>query len=665
MVLIKINNIDFTLINKDNLSKVVDGSYDITKNSIALGDLGIDKELIEKVIPIICIRRHGIKLNSLCLLGDFNQEMNIFKRKDGNETLLTDMRELYLMDGFNKPIHRNTFSERYNSLYLYNIGEQVLEMNSLPTNSFGELFLMDGFNQSIIKGMINQSLSKLHIGNIGGGDINKIFNAHSIPNTISEIIFEDGFNQPIFKDLIPKGIEVHLHNIGDKALLPESIPKETKILMLKDGFNQTLTKGLIPVGIKSLYLYNIGPNVFVEGSEIPNELHSIFFCNGYNQPILKGMIPDKVSNVYFRTVGPLTLVEGSIPSTVKQVYFWNDFNIPLTKGIIEEGVEWLETNTQTFVLQVGSIPSSVKTLYLREIKSEISPGVIPNTVENVHLLYFTPNTLIVGSLPNTLKELYLIAKHPQNKFVPGIIPDGVEKLTIHGPLEFNEPKQAVVSKPSIYISPFLPNIIPNTFTFFMTVFKFCLSLVNSSKPPPPTTTTKEEISKISVLEIGSIPRSVKTLHLTHEFNDNLSQGVIPDSVESCQLYNIKTNLEVGSLPNSIRKLRINNEHGILFSNGVIPVGVERLELTGNVKNENEFQSGSIPITVKELELFGFNYPLVKGIIPSSVEKLILYDVGKKTLQKGSVPDTVKEVYLGMISDTKLDKSLFPKDVKFT
>lgn len=35
MVLIKINNIDFTLVDKEKLSSIVERKYDVTSNSIA------------------------------------------------------------------------------------------------------------------------------------------------------------------------------------------------------------------------------------------------------------------------------------------------------------------------------------------------------------------------------------------------------------------------------------------------------------------------------------------------------------------------------------------------------------------------------------------------------------------------------------------------------
>ncbi|EAL65125.1 hypothetical protein DDB_G0284711 [Dictyostelium discoideum AX4] len=94
MVLIKINNIDFTLVDKEKLSSIVEG----------------------KAIPLIFIRKRGIKLGNLCLLGEFNQEISFFKGKNG-KTLLPDMSDLYLMDGFNKQLSRDSFSNNYEKLY--------------------------------------------------------------------------------------------------------------------------------------------------------------------------------------------------------------------------------------------------------------------------------------------------------------------------------------------------------------------------------------------------------------------------------------------------------------------------------------------------------------------------------------------------------------------
>ncbi|KAM9942821.1 hypothetical protein ACTFIT_006214 [Dictyostelium discoideum] len=355
MVLIKINNIDFTLVDKEKLSSIVEGKYDVT-------NLGEDKKLIERAIPLIFIRKRGIKLGNLCLLGEFNQEISFFKGKNG-KTLLPDM--------------------------------------------------------------------------------------SSIPDQI--------------------------------------------------------------------------------------EINSIQFHNGFNQPI---------SNV-----GPLSLTVGSIPSTVKDVHFWDGFNLPLTPGIIEDGVKLVETSTKEIVLRVGSIPRSVKTLYLRNIMTQIEPGIITNTVESLYMIGYNHNALTIGSLPNTLKELNLSTMQPQNSYVPGIIPDGLEELQISGKLELYVPPTTAVSKPSKYIYPFFPNIIPNTFTFLMTVFKYCLSLTTGTNKTsaPPTNKDQENQdqtplsadkmnSQNSVLLIGSIPNSVRKIKLSHGFSHDLPIGIIPHSVEDLDLF---------------------------------------------------------------------------------------------------------------------------------
>ncbi|KAN0047797.1 hypothetical protein ACTA71_002183 [Dictyostelium dimigraforme] len=661
MVLVKINNIDFTLVNKENLLSIVEGKYDAVFNSIALGDLGEDKELIEKAIPLIFIRNHGFKLNNLCLLGDFNQEISFFKTKDGG-TLLPNMDDLYLMDGFNKKLISDPFT-RIRRLYLYNIGEKVLEMESISAaDTLNYIYLMEGFNQSILKGMIKRNVEKLYIGNIG--DINKVFTVGSIPNSINHLIFMDGFNQTIFKDLIPPKTYIYLHNIGDQSLSLESIPKNTSCLHLMDGFNQTLYPGIIPPCVTHVYFSNIGPNVLVEGT-ITEGLQRITFCDGFNQPISKGMICGSVESIYIEKVGTSSLTIGSIPSTVKNVNFWVNFDLPILPGYIEEGVKWMRIYLKESMLQIGSIPSSVKTLYLSQTKVEILPGVIPNTVEKVEMVDFSHNVLKFGSLPNSLKELYLYPSLPQNPIVPGIIPHGVENLTIAGKLNLYVPpseKPTTISKPSKYIYPLLSNIIPNTFTFLMTVFKLCLSLATNSnektskKEKENEEKENEEMNpKDWVLSIGSIPNSVKILKLSHQFNHDLPIGMIPDSVEDLDLFEIHSKLEIGSFPNSIKRFRISNEYGLSLPKGMIPEGVEDLELCGETKSVPL----SIPTTVTHLQLtHRFNYPLVKGMIPCGVKKMSLFNVGKGSLLEDSIPDSVKDVHLSLNSDKEF-KHFFP------
>lgn len=138
---------------------------------------------------------------------------------------------------------------------------------------------------------------------------------------------------------------------------------------------------------------------------------------------------------------------------------------------------------------------------------------------------------------------------PQNSYVPGIIPDGLEELQISGKLELYVPPTTAVSKPSKYIYPFFPNIIPNTFTFLMTVFKYCLSLTTGTNKTsaPPTNKDQENQdqtplsadkmnSQNSVLLIGSIPNSVRKIKLSHGFSHDLPIGIIPHSVEDLDLF---------------------------------------------------------------------------------------------------------------------------------
>ncbi|KAM9959928.1 hypothetical protein ACTFIW_007160 [Dictyostelium discoideum] len=272
MVLIKINNIDFTLVNKEKLSSIVEGKYDVTKNSIALGDLGEDKELIEKAIPLIFIR-------------EFNQEISFFKGKDG-KTLLPDMRDLYLMDGFNKQLSRDSFSNNYEKLYLYNIGEQVLEIDSIVDNRRGSLYLMEGFNQPIV------------------------FTVGSIPNSINQVHFTDGFNQPIFKDLIPNGVSVSLYNIG-------TFPDSIKYFRFSNKYCSPLPKGMIPEGVEKLELSDKNVNIPLS---IPSTVKELTLSHGFNHPLVKGIIPCGVEKMSIYSIGEDALLEESVPDSVKYAF---------------------------------------------------------------------------------------------------------------------------------------------------------------------------------------------------------------------------------------------------------------------------------------------------------------------------------------------------------
>ena len=165
-------------------------------------------------------------------------------------------------------------------------------------------------------------------------------------------------------------------------------------------------------------------------------------------------------------------------------------------------------------------------------------------------------------------------------------------------------------------------------------------------------------------EIGIIPHGVTHLHLNYQKKliNQLKPGIIPNSVVELD-YN--GNIDVGVIPNSVIKLGINwydEEFCKKIEPGEIPYGVKELSL-GMVYNYPLYK-GMIPKSVEKLELsFDFNHPIEIGDIPYGVKDLHLGVDFNKPLKKGVIPDSVIILWFSDEYNHPLDPGIIPQNVK--
>ncbi|KAM9971416.1 hypothetical protein ACTFIW_011394 [Dictyostelium discoideum] len=167
--------------------------------------------------------------------------------------------------------------------------------------------------------------------------------------------------------------------------------------------------------------------------------------------------------------------------------------------------------------------------------------------------------------------------------------------------------------------------------------------------------------KIKSLVIGNIPKTVKSLIVHDSFCHVLSPGIIPDSVKTLNLYDIKAPLDVGSIPSSVKSLILNKGFGRILTEDIIPNGVENLDIY-DIKLQLEIKS--IPSSVISLKFHdGFNHGLEPGIIPNGVRNLQIQNL-KKPLVIGSIPQSVNRLTINQSVQFKLIPNIIPSSVNF-
>ncbi|EAL62600.1 hypothetical protein DDB_G0289777 [Dictyostelium discoideum AX4] len=139
-----------------------------------------------------------------------------------------------------------------------------LKKNQLPSS----VMLLDGFNQILTPGILPDGVESLYLY-----DIKQELMIGSIPNTVTSVCFEDGFNQKLTPGILPDSVKwLYIGNIK-KELIIGSIPNTVTHVHLFDGFNQKLTPGILPDSVESLYLYDIKQQLIIDS--IPNTVNIV------------------------------------------------------------------------------------------------------------------------------------------------------------------------------------------------------------------------------------------------------------------------------------------------------------------------------------------------------------------------------------------------------
>ncbi|KAK5578416.1 hypothetical protein RB653_008087 [Dictyostelium firmibasis] len=193
-------------------------------------------------------------------------------------------------------------------------------------------------------------------------------------------------------------------------------------------------------------------------------------------------------------------------------------------------------------------------------------------------------------------------------------------------------------------------------------------------PKSITTLKIGKYPKQIIIEPNDIPKHIKRLVLEEGFENQRTYSktkyistipFIPSTIESLIINTTFFGTRVGEIPKTITTLDIGlSGHSRVFDKGYLPRdSLSLIDIKiGNCMNNQFLQPGDIPNSVKIIRFNnGFNQPLKRGIIPSSVTK-VLFDKDSFfacPLEVGSFPSSVTEIQFGSAFNQEIKQGELP------
>ncbi|EFA81424.1 CIGB-like protein [Heterostelium album PN500] len=299
---------------------------------------------------------------------------------------------------------------------------------------------------------------------------------------------------------------------------------------------------------------------------------------------------------------------------------------------------------QTTKMQNRDDKSNVTCIELSDF-NVIEVGVLPDTLESLEIFYIH-QILEPGVLPTSLKILRVIGLTPNKYLKVGSLPPNLEEFTHNG----------------IDIIDFGPNILPNS---LITLEKVPVSWMKSIKHLENLRSLKFW-TNIGCLDLSDLPKSLTRLEISHSLK---LTSALPTSIRYLRLadsnydidelfpdrtlYHLEY-LQVSAFKQEsldgldIKSLCLDRDFGFREKSEtlrVIPFGVETLDM----RLALQFKQDSLPSSLKTLDVNNMNCFKRPGIIPNSVNNLIIRE--RCEIEDGILPDSVQNI--------KLREVLFP------
>eukprot|EP01132_Coremiostelium_polycephalum_P006152 gene6152-7662_t len=314
-------------------------------------------------------------------------------------------------------------------------------------------------------------------------------------------------------------------------------------------------------------------------------------------------------------------------------------------GNLQYSLTSVRYSCSTTLRKVMATFSSTKTSQSKKIRKimdkkclnqlKIPKGLVQESVRDLTILLLLnepsdlgniQDVLEIGSIPNSVKTLSIdhqLVEHNISQLIPESVTD----------LEFQNWRST-----------------EGVIGFFDSIRNFKISYFLSKAYQPQHLIYK-----------GNIPESAEKVVLPMGLNQDITNGLIPNSVKSLEMvyYHYSFSIHSGALPNSIRKLVVDAKipQSILQGNEILPLGLEYLKTRDSWTPQTklpptltelhcEFERipiGFLPPTLQSLHLRGKVNQIDLGAIPESVKSITFLDTVLLPIIKGTLPSLLVEV----------------------
>ncbi|KAM9980874.1 hypothetical protein ACTFIY_003169 [Dictyostelium cf. discoideum] len=227
---------------------------------------------------------------------------------------------------------------------------------------------------------------------------------------------------------------------------------------------------------------------------------------------------------------------------------------------------------------------------------------IPQIVEKIEMRC---SDIILGDhwIPDTCK--YIIFSHFNQKLTRNIIGSSLTSIDFGN--QFNQ------SLSDTNGEPWLPRSLK-----YLTFGKLFQHSIHRDEIPPSLTSLILDPKYKGVIQYGSIPKSVTTLHYSFDPKDGsnkLDSTSIPGGTTSLEFDSFfNQTIEKGMIPHNVTSLKFGFCNSIINSNS-LPISIKTLHLGSN---ENSFPQDVLPPTITNLSAYTFSN--IK-ILPKTIQKL--------------------------------------------
>ncbi|KAF2077549.1 hypothetical protein CYY_001167 [Polysphondylium violaceum] len=288
--------------------------------------------------------------------------------------------------------------------------------------------------------------------------------------------------------------------------------------------------------------------------------------------------------------------------------------------------------------------------------------------ENLRTLHFGDSyrcSLSADSLPQSLTSLKM-SQNEHQRLAGGLFPDSIRELWVSGTL--CPETQFPASLETLYIHDLNGDFTKSHFSKATQLKKLvftssCVSRIGEDTLPTSLTEIDCDEHLVS-FSPGCLPDSLKVLKLNNKtYPEILTPGFIPDFSENVEIACILLNISRYLIPDSVTILHIDciyEPSGCLIA-PFLPSSITKL--TYHLTDDYTLPANFFPDSITDLCLVGYYKASVKGLIPDSVETLIIDCDFFSPILPNQLPDSIQQIEFRSTDRNPISQSILPINLK--